>query len=149
MTDDFAPAAEAWVDRLGKIRDVVRQSLVGEQLEDALTSFGGEPVRRVLDVGCGQGTQALRLARQGHSVVGLDSSADLLARFRAGLEVESEPVRRRVELVDGPGEQAHDLTSGLFDLVLCHGVLMYLDDPEPLIDALCAISEVPNIPCRP
>lgn len=135
MTDSFAPAAEAWAERLGKIRDVVRQSLVGEQLAEVSRSLakGG---CRVLDVGCGQGTQALRLARQGHRVVGLDSSAELLAHFRASLSAEPAPVRRRVDLVEGPGEQAGALTTGVFDLVLCHGVLMYLDGDGPMLDAL-------------
>lgn len=27
-----------------------------------------------------------------------------------------------------------------FDAVLCHGVVMYLDDPEPLVDALCRLA---------
>lgn len=26
-----------------------------------------------------------------------------------------------------------------YGAVLCHGVLMYLDDPWPLVDALCAL----------
>lgn len=136
MTDSFAPAAGAWAARLGQVRDVVRQTLVAEQLAEVVPGHGAEEGFRVLDVGCGQGTQALRLARQGHRVVGLDSSPDLLARFRASLDGEPVHVRRRVELVQGPGEQAGALTTGGFDLVLCHGVLMYLDDDAPMLDAL-------------
>lgn len=139
MTDDFAPAAAAWAGRLGKIRDVVRQSLVAEQLDELLVSLGA-PDCRVLDVGCGQGTQALRLARVGCRVVGLDSSKELLARFRTSLEAEPAPVRGRVELVDGAGQQARELTRDLFDLVLCHGVLMYLDDDGPMLDALTSVT---------
>lgn len=139
LTGKFAPAAAAWAGRLGKIRDVVRQSLVGEQLDEATTSLLTGDCR-VLDVGCGQGTQALRLARQGHRVTGLDSSEHLLARFRATLEAEPAPVRQRVELIDGPGERAGELTTGRFDVVLCHGVLMYLDDDAPILDALASVT---------
>jgi 2-polyprenyl-3-methyl-5-hydroxy-6-metoxy-1,4-benzoquinol methylase len=56
------------------LRDVVRQELVARQLQTHLPA-----VPRVLDIGCAQGTQALRLARQGHQVTGLDASAELLA----------------------------------------------------------------------
>ena len=39
------------------------------------------------------------------------------------------------------GEDAPQaLDSATFDAVLCHGVLMYLDDPEPLVDALCELT---------
>jgi S-adenosylmethionine-dependent methyltransferase len=140
VSDVFSPVAEAWAEQLGKIREVVRQTLVAEQLEDAVTSRAGESAARVLDVGCGQGTQALRLARQGHQVVGLDSNSELLARFRAALEVEPETVRRRVDLVEGPGEQARDLTAGSFDLVLCHSVLMYLHDDDAMLDSLASVT---------
>lgn len=67
---------------------------MGDQLTETVLSLGSGGCR-VLGVGCGQGTQSLRLARQGHRVVGLDSSADLLARLRASLEAEPAPVRRR------------------------------------------------------
>ncbi len=78
----------------------------------------------VLDVGCGQGTQALRLARHGHQVTGLDSSTTLLADFSDALAAEQSDVQARVHLLRG---DAHNLPfpPGSFDLVLCHGVLMY------------------------
>ncbi|MEP7025457.1 MAG: methyltransferase domain-containing protein, partial [Actinomycetota bacterium] len=40
--------------------------------------------------------------------------------------------------VRGPGEDAPSLAGGGFDVVLCHGVLMYLDDPAPMLSALTA-----------
>ena len=49
-----------WLSRLGGLRDVVRQELVARQLDEQIA--GRFPVGqrlRVLDVGMGQGTQAL------------------------------------------------------------------------------------------
>ncbi|GAB2872547.1 class I SAM-dependent methyltransferase [Lentzea nigeriaca] len=90
---------------------------------------------RVLDVGCGQGTQVLRLARAGHHVTGLDSSPALLDDLGRALDAEPDDVRARVRVVQ---DDARNLASFAesFDVVLCHGVLMYFADPEPLLDDL-------------
>lgn len=117
------------------MRDAVRQELVARQLAAVL----GEKPRRIIDVGCGQGTQALRLARAGHEVVGLDPSNDLLARFREALRGDSPDVAARVRLVHGDGENASHVVGERYDAVLCHGVLMYLDDPRPLLRGLDAV----------
>jgi len=126
-----------WIAGQGRRSNVVRQHLVASQLAD-VTASG--PALRVLDVGCGQGTQALGLARAGHAVTGLDPSPALLAEFRAALAAEPEDVRMRVQLVEGAGTDAPRLTPGPFDLICCHGVLMYLDDPGPFLAALTAVA---------
>jgi S-adenosylmethionine-dependent methyltransferase len=131
----FAGAEERWIHRLGQLRDVVRQELVAAQLRDVL-----EPPQRVLDVGCGQGTQALILARSGHEVTGLDPSDYLLTQFEETLADEPPEVRARVHLVRGAGEAAPELTPGPFDVVLCHGVLMYLDNDRDMLAALSQVS---------
>jgi S-adenosylmethionine-dependent methyltransferase len=131
----FAGAEERWIHRLGQLRDVVRQELVAAQLRDVL-----EPRQRVLDVGCGQGTQALILARSGHEVTGLDPSDYLLTQFEETLADEPPEVRGRVHLVRGAGEAAPELTPGPFDVVLCHGVLMYLDNDRDMLAALSQVS---------
>jgi S-adenosylmethionine-dependent methyltransferase len=128
----FTSGEAEWRARLGTLRQVVRQELVARQL--AAYVHG---TRRVLDVGCGQGTQLLRLARQGHLVTGVDSSATLLADLDRALSAEPAEVRGRVRAVHG---EAADLAALFppesFDVVLCHGVLMYFDDPGPLLSAL-------------
>ncbi|MBV7694807.1 bifunctional 2-polyprenyl-6-hydroxyphenol methylase/3-demethylubiquinol 3-O-methyltransferase UbiG [Streptomyces sp. TRM70350] len=92
---------------------------------------------RVLDVGMGQGTQALRLARAGHQVTGIEKDATMLAAARSALTEEPEGIRERVRLIEGDGRDTgvHFLP-GSFDVVLCHGVLMYVDDPDPLLAGL-------------
>ncbi|MGW7824044.1 class I SAM-dependent methyltransferase [Streptomyces puniciscabiei] len=92
---------------------------------------------RVLDVGMGQGTQALRLARLGHQVTGVEQDATMIAAARAALAAEPEGIRERVRLVQGDGRDTgvHFLP-GSFDVVLCHGVLMYVEEPDPLVAGL-------------
>ncbi|ARF61309.1 methyltransferase domain-containing protein [Streptomyces californicus] len=92
---------------------------------------------RVLDVGMGQGTQALRLARAGHSVTGLESDASMLAAARESLATEPEGIRERVRLIEGDGrETGVHFLPGSFDVVLCHGVLMYVEEPDPMLAGL-------------
>ncbi|MEU7579262.1 methyltransferase domain-containing protein [Streptomyces sp. NPDC041068] len=92
---------------------------------------------RVLDVGMGQGTQALRLARAGHKVTGVEQDPDMIAAARAALAEEPEGIRGRVRIVEGDGHQTgvHFLP-GSFDVVLCHGVLMYVEEPDALLAGL-------------
>ncbi|MDD9350217.1 MAG: hypothetical protein PV363_15640, partial [Mumia sp.] len=59
----FADVETSWASRLGSLRNVVRQSLVRTQIHEHL-----EGVETVLDVGCGQGTQAIELAARGLEV---------------------------------------------------------------------------------
>src|SRR5271167_2047850 len=123
MSTGFAAGEEEWRARLGTLRQIVRQEVVARQLAACLPDL---PPRRVLDIGCGQGTQALLLARRGHVVTGLDSSAQLLDDFSAALATEPAEVGDRVRLVQGEAEAITELfASSSFDVVLCHGVLMY------------------------
>ncbi|MCX4761402.1 methyltransferase domain-containing protein [Streptomyces sp. NBC_01275] len=92
---------------------------------------------RVLDVGMGQGTQALRLARLGHQVTGLEQDTTMVAAARKALSCEPEGIRERVRIIEGDGRDTgvHFLP-GSFDVVLCHGVLMYVEEPDPLLAGL-------------
>lgn len=127
---------QAWQERLGLARDHVRQELVSRQLEAALSNQFEKRALKVLDVGCGQGTQAIRLARAGHHVLGLDLSTDLLAAAGTAAHQEPADVTTRLrfdhgDLLDLPPE-----TRGQFDLVCCHGVVMYLPSLNAAIAAL-------------
>ena len=124
----FVPGEQAWIDRLGNLRNVVRQEVISRQLAPLVG-----PGSSVLDVGCGQGTQALRLASAGCRVTGVDPSPDLLARCADSARVG----HLEVELLEGGIEGVADLCGGrTFDLVCCHGVLMYLDDWAPAVGHL-------------
>ncbi|MFJ3206384.1 class I SAM-dependent methyltransferase [Streptomyces flaveolus] len=92
---------------------------------------------RVLDVGMGQGTQALRLARAGHQVTGLERDATMIAAARDALAGQPEGIRERMRIIEGDGRDTgvHFLP-GSFDVVLCHGVLMYVEEPDPLLAGL-------------
>ncbi|MEU6557468.1 methyltransferase domain-containing protein [Streptomyces sp. NPDC046915] len=92
---------------------------------------------RVLDVGMGQGTQALRLARAGHQVTGVEQDTTMISAAREALSGQPEGIRERMRIVQGDGRDTgvHFLP-GSFDVVLCHGVLMYVEEPDPLVAGL-------------
>ena len=136
MSSGFEAGEQRWRAGLGTLRQVVRQELVARQLAAHLPA----PPGRILDEGCGQGTQLLRLARQGHQLTGLDSSAALLADLDAALAAQPADVRDRVRIVRGDALAAAALLAPeTFDAVLCHGVLMYVPDPMPLLGELARL----------
>jgi ubiquinone/menaquinone biosynthesis C-methylase UbiE len=63
---------------------------IHDRMVDALAL---EPGSRVLDVACGPGGVALRAARAGADVVGIDISADQLAKARSAADAESLAIR--------------------------------------------------------
>ncbi|MFG3151158.1 class I SAM-dependent methyltransferase [Streptomyces sp. NPDC048219] len=112
--------------------------MVARQLDEQIA--GRFPVGkrlRVLDVGMGRGTQALRLARAGHQVTGLERDTTLIAAAREALAVQPEGIRERMRIIEGDGRDTgvHFLP-GSFDVVLCHGVLMHVEEPDPLLAGL-------------
>lgn len=126
----FDAGASTWLGRQGSLRTVVRHELIGRQLEVHLPA---EPCT-VLDVGAGQGTQAVRLARLGHTVIGLEPNERMRAAFAEAVAAEPEDVRTRLSVVDG---RLGQLPGETFDVVSCHSVLMYLGDSRAAVVELC------------
>ena len=116
-----------------------RQSALGALTEDleqrAVFSLVGDPSGlRVLDVGCGDGTYAIRAARAGAEVVGLDRSRPMLeaARPRAASS--------GVVVIWCQGQaQALPLRDATFDLVLAVTALCLIAEP------LAALKEISRV----
>ncbi|MGH2813500.1 MAG: methyltransferase domain-containing protein [Actinomycetota bacterium] len=137
MTDPYAALADDFVSHYGTLRGAVRFALVSRQLDAHLPP----PPGRIADVGGGAGHQAIRLARSGYEVALLDPSEEMLGKAREALDREPSEVQPRVSVVLGRGEDSpRILGEQAFDAVLCHGVVMYLEDPSDLIRALGAVA---------
>jgi SAM-dependent methyltransferase len=119
----------------------LEQELLARQIDErTAAAFAVGRRLRVLDVGLGRGVQALRLARAGHEVTGLQSDPDLLQLFEKDLAEEPEGIRDRVRLVAGGSEDTgvHFLP-GTFDVVLCHGGLVQARDPGTTLAGLARV----------
>jgi S-adenosylmethionine-dependent methyltransferase len=90
---------------------------------------------RALDLGCGTGKTAVRLARLGVEVTLLDSSPAMLdLAQRAAHEAG---VAERITIKLGDAARVGDLLpSEAFDVILCHNLLEYVDDPDAVLDAV-------------
>lgn len=132
----FAPGVGAWIRGVGSVRDAVRQALVSRQLAAHLPGEGS--ALEVLDAGCGQGTQAVLLARLGHRVTGVDLSDQLLAEAERSRESEPEDVARRLVFERGDVLDLGERRRGRYDVVCCHGVAMYLPSLGELVTELVA-----------
>jgi S-adenosylmethionine-dependent methyltransferase len=75
----FGDGRPLWLGRLDKVRNVVRQEMISRQLDKHLPA----PPARVLDVGAGQGTQSIRLARAGYQVLAVEPDPDMRAASAA------------------------------------------------------------------
>lgn len=139
VTDPWAPLADRFVDgHYGSLRGRVRTHVIDNHLRRHLPSAPAD----VVDVGGGAGHQSIPLARASYQVTIVDPSAAMLGRAEDLLAAEPTDVRSRVSLVQADGVNAPDALSGRrFDAVLCHGVIMYVDDPEPFVSALVALAK--------
>lgn len=72
-----------WWARTYRNTDAVSWDTGRPQPEIIALSEAEQISGHVLDVGCGLGTEAVYLAEQGHSVVGVDSTASAIERARA------------------------------------------------------------------
>ena len=95
--------------------------------------------QRVVDVGGGFGRQAIILARAGHQVLIIDVDSKMLEVARNQLQAEPGDISARVDMIRGDGADAVRLAGTGFDLACCHSVLMYQEDPVPLLHNLVGL----------
>ncbi|WP_030671400.1 methyltransferase [Streptomyces cellulosae] len=123
-------------------RASLRTAVVWEVLQDALdrrVKATGRQALDVLDTGGGSGNFAVPVARLGHRVTVVDPSPNAL--FALERRAAEAGVADRVQGVQGDAHGLFDVVErGGYDVVLCHGVLEYVDDPaEGVRNAVAAL----------
>ncbi len=116
----------------------LRYLIVAHALTTTIERLGGG-AWRILDVGGGDGGDALPLAMAGHSVTVLDPSSPMLEKL--GEDAAEAGVADLITGLEGDMGSIAGLSDQGFDLVLCHFVLQYLDDLDgPLAQLLEAVT---------
>jgi S-adenosylmethionine-dependent methyltransferase len=104
----------------------LRLDLAFANLQDSLPQ--GTRSLFALDVGCGTGVIAVRLARLGLHATLLDASLPMLDLAKRA--AQEAGVTERIALKHGDAAQLTNLfPAESFDVILCHNVLEYVDDP--------------------
>lgn len=94
-----------------------------------LVNFDGYRGKRVLEVGCGAGTDLARFARGGAIVTGVDLSASAIALARQNFAQQG----LEGDFREADGERL-PFEADTFDLVYAHGVVQYTPDGRRVVD---------------
>jgi 2-polyprenyl-3-methyl-5-hydroxy-6-metoxy-1,4-benzoquinol methylase len=129
--------AAFWDEHMGVSGNDFHLQLIRPAVERFLGSVRGE---RVLDVACGNGLFARRLAELGADVLATDVSAAMLDRAR---EHPSEGIEYR-QLDAASADELATLRDGEFDAIVSNMALMDMADIRPLAQAIRRLLKSPG-----
>ena len=116
-----------------RVAETMRQS--GEELVDGLAI---KPGMSVLDLGCGDGTTALPLARHGADVIGVDIASNLVA---AGNARAKQAGLTNVRFEQGDASNLGGLADAAFDLVLTVFGAMFAPRPYDVAQEMVRVTK--------
>jgi len=128
----FRSGAQDYAAYLETPEGRLRSDLIFANLREFLPLAKQEDSLRVLDIGCGTGATAVRLARLGMHVTLLDSSLAMLDLAKR--TAQEAGVTDKVILQHGDAAQlGNSFHTRSFDVILCHNILEYVDDPSAVL----------------
>lgn len=135
MTDvdaaDWDRVAAEWSDQLDNGFDRVREEYNWPAFADMIGPIDG---LYTVDLGCGDGDIARRLARSGARVVGLDPAKNMIERA-AKRSIEGNP-SFQVIAADDP---LATIESNAVDLITCFMGVMSIEDLRPIAEGACRV----------
>jgi len=127
----FRSGAQEYAAYLKTPEGWLRSDLAFANLQDFLPPRAQRSLC-ALDLGCGTGATGMRLARLGIHVTLLDSSPAMLDIAKCA--AREAGVADKVVLQHGDATQLANLSHARsFDVILCHNILEYCDDPAAVL----------------
>ena len=117
----------------GKIRLAVLERDLSDAIPDLFTASNRNGLE-ILDAGSGSGPFSLNLAGYGHSVTLCDISEQMLASARAF--IEEHRLEANTQIVHSSIQDLSADHDAAYDLILCHAVLEWVNDPQKIIGKL-------------
>jgi len=128
--------ASFWDDRMGEGNDFV-EVLIWPATERLLNLQTGE---NVLDIACGNGLYARKLAGLGANVVAFDFSPNMIEH---AIQRSDHPSHIQYLVLDATDEEALlSLGEGIFDAAICSMALFDMSEIRPLFRALRSLLKV-------
>ena len=135
-SERFQSGAEKYAAYLETPEGRLRLDLALANLQEFLPQPTGD--LHALDIGCGTGATGVRLTQLGIHVTLMDSSPSMLDFAKRA--AEEVGVSDRIALKQGEAAQlASIFQPGSFDIILCHNVLEYVEDPNAVLFAAARI----------
>jgi S-adenosylmethionine-dependent methyltransferase len=129
-SERFRTGAAKYAAYLETPEGKLRLDLVFANLQEFLPQ--ATPPLLALDIGCGTGAIAVRLARLGLHVTLLDASEAMLDFARRA--AQEAAVTERITLKHGDAALLDNLCdAGSFDVILCHNILEFVDHPAAVL----------------
>jgi S-adenosylmethionine-dependent methyltransferase len=127
-SERFQSGVEKYAAYLATPEGRLRTDLAFANLQTFLPRSHAQNSLFALDIGCGTGATAVRLARLGMHVTLLDSSQAMLDIAKR--TAQEAGVTEKIVLQHGDASRLMNLfPAASFDVIVCHNVLEYLDDP--------------------
>lgn len=100
--------------------------------QQTLRLLRGRPAGRALDIGAGEGSDAIRLAKLGYDVDAVELSDVGAKKIQAFAEEAGVHNKLRVFSSDVLDFKPN----GLYDVIICNGVLHYIEDKNSVIELM-------------
>ncbi len=116
IKSEWNKIAKAYDQSVGEIGDPHHRGIVNPAVFKLLSNISG---KKILDLGCGQGYIARKLAKKGAKVIAIDSSKFLLSIA----EQKEKQEKRGIKYYLRNASKLSNIKSNYFDIILCNMAL--------------------------